>query len=162
MDNLLVRKVEETDNTALAKLIRDVFDEYDAPKKCTVYSDPATDDLYTLFKKDQSVLWVAEVAGKIAGCCGIYRTEGLDNDCAELAKFYLAKEVRGKGIGKKLFVQCFQSAQQMGYKKLYLESMPQFSKAVSMYEKYGFKMLDNALGNSGHTSCNIWMLKEFS
>ena len=162
MENLVIRNVVPEDNVLLAKLIRDVFDEYDAPKKCTVYSDPATDALYTLFKRDQAVLWVAEVDGKIAGCCGIYPTEGLDKDCAELAKFYLAKEVRGKGIGKKLFGQCFQSAQQMGYKKLYLESMPQFSKAVSMYEKYGFRMLGNALGNSGHTSCTIWMLKEFS
>ena len=162
MENLIIRKVVPEDNVLLAKLIRDVFDEYDAPKKCTVYSDPTTDDLYALFKKDLAVLWVAEVDGKIAGCCGIYPTEGLEKDCAELAKFYLSKEVRGKGMGKKLIEQCFQSAEQMGYKKLYLESMPQFSKAVSMYEKYGFKMLGNALGNSGHTSCNIWMLKEFS
>jgi putative acetyltransferase len=48
----------------------------------------------------------------------------------------------------------------MGYKRLYLESLPEFSKAVSMYEKFGFERLDKPLGSSGHTTCNIWMLKE--
>ena len=137
-----------------------MFDEYDAPKQCTVYSDPATDDLYTLFQHPQSVLWVAVLNKKILGCCGIYATEGLPYACAELAKFYLLKDARGKGIGKQLMQTCIQSAIEMGYKKLYIESLPQFSKAVSMYEKYGFIKLSKALGNSGHTSCNIWMLKE--
>jgi putative acetyltransferase len=162
MENVMIRMVEKKDSALLAKLIRDVFEEYDAPKKNTVYSDPATDELYFLFQTPRAVLWVVLVNNIICGCCGIYPTSGLDEDCAELAKFYLAKEIRGKGIGKRLMEQSIQSAKEMGYKKLYLESMPQFSKAISMYEKYGFKKLDNALGNSGHTSCNIWMLKELS
>ncbi len=148
------------DNELLAKLIREVFDEYNAPHACTVYTDPTTDDLYALFQKNQSLLWVAELDEEIIGCCGIYATEGLSADCAELAKFYLLNEVRGKGIGKKLMQQCFQSAKEMGYKKLYIESLPEFSMAVSMYEKYGFVRIDKPLGNSGHTSCNIWMIKE--
>ena len=160
MDNLIIRKVIKADNELLAKLIRDVFDEYSAPHACTVYSDPATDDLYTLFQKKQSVLWVAELNKKILGCCGIYATEGLPEEYAELAKFYLLHEERGRGVGKTLMQQCFQSAKEMGYKKLYIESLPQFSTAVSVYEKYGFIRIDKPLGDSGHTSCNIWMLKD--
>ena len=160
MENLIIRKVIQTDNVLLAKLIRNVFNEFNAPEKGTVYSDPTTDDLYTLFQKDRAVLWVAEVNDEVLGCCGVYPTEGLEKDCAELAKFYLSVKIRGKGIGKQLMLQCFQSAREMQYKKLYLESMPQFSKAVSMYEKYGFTPLDAPLGNSGHTTCNIWMIKE--
>jgi putative acetyltransferase len=159
MENLVIRKVEESDNNPLAKLIRDVFEEYDAPRKGTVYSDPTTDDLYALFKEPGSVLWVAILDNKILGCCAIYATEGLPKGCAELAKFYLKKEARGKGIGKQLMQKCFRSAIEMGYKQLYIESLPKFSQAVSMYEKYGFTKLDKPLGNSGHTSCNIWMIK---
>ena len=157
--NVVIRKVAEADNKALAQLIRNVFDEFGAPHNNTVYSDPTTDNLYGLFQKEKSVLWVAELRNEILGCCGIYPTESLDDDCAELAKFYLLKEARGKGVGKKLMLVCFQSAKDLGYHQLYLESMPQFSQAVSMYEKYGFIKLHHPLGNSGHTSCNIWMLK---
>lgn len=162
MNNVSIRKVVKADNNMLAKLIRDVFEEYNAPRECTVYSDPTTNDLFTLFKKPRSVLWVAVIDDKILGCCGIYATEGLPDDCAELAKFYLLHEARGKGIGKKLMQLCIQSAMEIGYKKLYIESLPHFSKAVSMYENYGFVRLNKPLGNSGHTSCNIWMLKELN
>lgn len=156
-----IRKIEQPDNPLLAALIRHVFEEYDAPRQNTVYSDPTTDDLYTLFQKSRSVLWVALDENKICGCCGIYPTPGLPEKCAELVKFYLLAEARGKGIGKILFQKSIQSAKEMGYEKLYLESMPQFAKAVSMYEKYGFARISHPMGNSGHTSCNIWMSKDF-
>ncbi|MEO8710613.1 MAG: GNAT family N-acetyltransferase [Parafilimonas sp.] len=162
MKNIITRQVVKADNKPIAKLIRDVFDEYNAPYYGTVYSDPTTDDLYTLFQTKHSVLWVAQLENKILGCCGIYPTTGLPENCAELAKFYVLKEARGKGVGKQLMQCCFHSAKEMGYKKLYIESLPKFSQAVAMYEKYGFIRLDKPLGNSGHTSCNIWMLKELN
>jgi putative acetyltransferase len=162
MENFVIRKAKQQDNAALANMIRTVFNEYAAPHNNTVYSDPTTDDLYGLSQQAGSVLWVAELDGEVFGCCGIFHTAGLEENVAELAKFYLSEKIRGKGIGKKLMLQCFQSAKEMGYKKLYIESMPQFSKAVSMYEKYGFTKIDKPLGNSGHTSCNIWMIKDIA
>src|SRR3954463_8626809 len=122
MEDVVIRRVRQSDNSPLAKMIREVFDEHNAPQKCTVYSDPTTDDLYALFQQERSVLWAAEINGEVLGCCGIYHTEGLDEDCAELAKFYLSEKIRGKGIGKQLMQQCIQSAKQMKYKKLYIES----------------------------------------
>jgi len=155
---VVYREVKEKDNAILASMIRQVFEEHNAPKAGTVYSDPTTDRLYQLFQTPASVLWVAEIDHIPFGCCGIYPTIGLDPDCAELVKFYLAKETRGLGIGKTLMQRCIASAQNHGYKKLYLESMPHFSKAVSIYTRLGFRKLSLPLGNSGHTTCNIWML----
>lgn len=152
------RKVQRADNEALAGMIRAVFEEHDAPRTGTVYSDPTTDDLSGLFRKPGSVLWVAEVEGIPSGCCGIYPTEGLDRDCAELVKYYLASSQRGKGIGREMMVKCIESARELGYRRLYLESLPHFAKAVGIYEKLGFRTLRKPLGNSGHTTCNIWML----
>lgn len=159
-EQITIRKVEEKDNLLLADMIRAVFDEHDAPKIGTVYSDPTTFNLYQLFKEPNSVLWVAEKNQQIMGCCGIYPTQGLEGDTLELVKFYLPAEARGKGIGKALMEKSILSATELGYKKIYLESLPQFSKAVSMYEKLGFQKLNHPLGNSGHTTCNIWMIKE--
>jgi len=153
-------KVKESDNKALAILIRAAFEEHDAPKEGTVYSDPTTDNLYGLFKDTRSVLWVVEEESEILGCCGIYPTQGLPTGCAELVKFYLRPGARGKGIGRALMQQCLDSAAELGYSQLYIESMPEFANAVSMYEKLGFKKLTAPLGKSGHTSCDIWMLKQ--
>jgi putative acetyltransferase len=43
--------------------------------------------------------------------------------------------------------------------QVYLETMPELSNAVSMYEKLGYNRLTKSMGNSGHCGCNIWMLK---
>jgi len=160
MNPTILRPIEQKDNPALAKMIREVFDEHGAPQKGTVYSDPTTDDLYKLFQIPGSVLWVAELSHEIIGCCGIYPTEGLPEGCAELVKFYLSANARGKGIGKELMEKSLMSAKEFGYRQIYLESLPHFDKAVSMYEKQGFLKLDTPLGNSGHTTCNIWMIKK--
>ncbi|OFY59890.1 MAG: GNAT family N-acetyltransferase [Bacteroidetes bacterium RBG_13_46_8] len=157
---LIIRPVEEKDNLSLAKMIRQVFGEHDAPEKGTVYSDPTTDNLYLLFRAPRSVLWVAEINNEPIGCCGIYPTKGLPATCAELVKFYISKDNRGKGTGKELMKRCIQSAKEFGYNLLYLESLPHFAKAVRMYEKQGFIGLDEPLGKSEHTACNIWMIKE--
>jgi len=115
-----------------------------------------------LFQKEGSVLWVAEVADKVVGCCGVYPTNGLPKGYAELVKFYLSKEARGLGVGRALMEKCTQSALELGYTQLYLESLPQFAAAISIYEKQGYTTIDYPLGQSGHTSCNVWMVKRLS
>ena len=155
-----IRQVRKEDNAILARIIRGSFDDFNAPHEGTVYTDPTTDDLFSLFQHPGSVLWVAEADNEIAGCCGLYHTNGLDENCVELVKFYLSGDKRGKGIGKDLMEKCFQTARESGYTRIYLESLPQFSRAVKMYEKLGFITLDHPLGDSGHRTCHIWMLKE--
>ena len=156
---IIIRKIELKDNPVLAKLIKTVFWEFKIDKPGTVYTDPTTNDLYNLFKTPGSLYWVAEEDGKLLGGCGIYPTEGLPVNYAELVKFYLLPTSRGKGIGKALMGKCFISAIALGYEYLYLESFPEFVAAVHMYEKSGFENIDKPLGNSGHYACTILMVK---
>jgi putative acetyltransferase len=158
--NVTFRQVEEKDNLALANLIRQVFEEHDAPQTGTIYSDPTTDNLYELFQTPGSILIVAEVDNKIIGCCGIYPSDELPEDYAELVKFYMSKDARGKGIGRELLEKCIDLATVFEYTHLYLESLREYSKAVGMYEKEGFVKLNKPLGKFEHTSCSIWMLKK--
>ena len=159
MKSFRIRIAEKNDNIRLALIIKSVFEEFGAPKTGTVYSDPTTNNLFEFFQKDRSVLWVAEDEKEVVGLCGIYPTEGLEESCGELVKFYLLSWARGKRIGKALFEKSMLSATELGYKKIYIESLPQFVTAVKMYEKAGFTKLNHSLGNSGHTTCNIWMTK---
>jgi putative acetyltransferase len=154
------RKVKESDNLLLAKIIRGVFIEHNAPKHGTVYSDPTTDNLFELFKNPKSILWVAELDGVVIGCCGVYPTEGLPETTTELVKYYILKEARGLGIGKELMSRSVSSAKEFRFEKVYLESLDQFSKAVNIYKKLGFKRIDKFLGEPQHVTCDIWMIKE--
>jgi putative acetyltransferase len=39
--------------------------------------------------------------------------------------------------------------------------MPELTKALGIYEKFGFKYLNGPMGNTGHFGCDKWMLLEF-
>lgn len=152
------RKLEQRDNVNLAALIRNVFVEFKIDKPGTVFTDPTTDTLYEVFQHSGADYYLAEEDGVLIGGCGIHPTNGLPKGCAELVKFYLSAGARGKGIGKVLMQKSIESARNLGYKEIYLESFPELSTAVGLYEKSGFKLLSAPMGNSGHYATTIWML----
>lgn len=160
MDTILIRLIQPKDNTALARIIRDALAEFNANKPGTVYFDSTTDQLYQLFESGKGVYHVALINGHVAGGAGIYYTAGLEDDTCELVKMYLSPAARGRGLGKLLVQECLAAAKNAGYKKMYLETMPELVVAIPMYEKFGFTYLKGPLGNSGHNGCNIWMIKE--
>ena len=152
-----IRKIEPTDNKALAQIIRKSLEEFGVNQPGTVYTDPTTDALFELFQTPKSIYWVAEDQGELIGGCGIYPTNGLPSGYAELVKLYLAEKYRGKGMGKSLMLKSIESAREMGYSHLYLESLPELNQAVDLYHKVGFTSLDHSIGESGHFACNLWM-----
>ena len=158
--DIQIRNIEPSDNVAIAAVIRNALAEFGANKPGTVFFDPTTDHLFELFKAPGSVYYVAEKNGIILGGCGIFPTEALPEKTCELVKLYIDKAARGTGLGKALLLKAMDWAKANGYDQVYLESMPELSKAVSIYEKVGFEKLNHALGNSGHCGCDIWMLKK--
>ena len=94
------------------------------------------------------------------GGAGLFPTAGLPDGVAELVKMYLKSDARGKGYGRLLVNKVEETAKEMGYTALYLESMPELINALSMYEKMGYHYLEGPMGNSGHTGCGLWMYKE--
>lgn len=157
-----IRNIIPSDNNILASIIRSTLEEFKANKPGTVYFDERTDHLYEEFQATGSVYFVAEEAGEILGGAGIYPTENLPADTCELVKLYLSKNARGKGIGKLLLEKSIETARASGYKKIYLETMPELTIAIPMYEKAGFVYLNSPQGNSGHCGCDIWMIKDLS
>ena len=155
-----IRLIEPRDNVALAAVIRAALTEFGANKPGTVYYDPTTDHLFELFQTEGSIYYVAEIDGTLVGGCGIFPTEGLPEGTCELVKLYLHKDARGTGLGKQLLNTAMQWAKENGYTQVYLESMPELSKAVTIYENVGFQRINQPLGNSGHCGCDIWMIKD--
>jgi putative acetyltransferase len=156
---MIIRPIQQKDNAELGKLIKTVLTEFNANKPGTAFFDESTDHLSDVFENPKSAYWVVVEDEKIIGGGGIFPTEGLPNETCELVKLYLYPEARGKGLGKMLMNKCFEMALMLGYKNIYLESMPELNQAISMYEKMGFEHQCSALGNSGHFGCDIWMVK---
>ena len=83
--------------------------------------------------------------------------ESLESESKELKKilFQISWYMRGSIS----IEQAFQLAGNLGYRAIYLETMPELKKAIYIYEKMGFQYLKGPMGNSGHTGCDIWMIK---
>lgn len=158
--NLHIRPIQPSDNQDLAIIIRNTLAEFKANKPGTVYFDPSTDHLYELFQQPQARYYVALLDNEILGGGGIYPTEGLPADTCELVKMYLLAKARGKNLGKTLIEKCLAAAKEEGFKNVYLETMPELQQALKVYAKFGFEYLKGPMGNSGHTGCSLWMLKQ--
>jgi putative acetyltransferase len=154
-----IRTIRPSDNRALAAIVRDTLAEFGANRPGTVYFDPTTDRLYELFQKTGSIYFVLDLEGEILGGAGIFPSDGLPEFTCELVKMYLRPKARGKGFGKLLIESCIDFAHSAGYRKIYIETMPELKKAMQVYEKFGFSYLNGPLGNTGHFGCDVWMIK---
>jgi len=162
LNNITIRTIQSTDNAALASIIRNSLAEFGANKPGTVYYDESTDSLSDIFTTPKSIYYVALQNGEVLGGGGIYPTQGLGDSTCELVKMYLLPKARGMGIGALLLQNCVDFALAQGYKNIYIETMPELSRAVQIYEQLGFKRLTAPLGQSGHFGCDIWMLKKIA
>jgi putative acetyltransferase len=160
MHQAQIRNIEKQDNPIIAKIIRTTLEEFNANHPGTVYFDASTDALFELFQAEKANYQVAILNGELVGGGGIFPTEGLPDDTCELVKMYLAHHARGTGIGKLLIEKAIASAKAMGFKKIYLETMPELKLALNIYAKFGFKYLSAPMGNTGHGGCTLWMIKE--
>ncbi len=73
---------------------------------------------------------------------------------------YFLPETRGKGLGKKMIALCLLKAADFKFQKCYLETMTYMEAAQNLYKKNGFEYIDGPMGDTGHYSCPVHMLKE--
>ena len=154
----IIREIELRDNSAIAKVIRDVLTEHNVPKVGTAYADASLDCMYETYRPDNAGSFVVEEGGIIGGA-GIAPLENGPADTCELQKMYFLPEVRGTGAGTQMMQKCLEFAKNAGYKYCYLETMPYMEAAQKLYLKSGFSYVDKPMGSTGHTSCPVWMIK---
>lgn len=156
---MIIRPIEKKDNAKIAETIRTVLIELEVPKVGTAYADPHLDYLFETYQKQKSAYFVVEKNHKIIGGAGVSQLENGDSSICELQKMYFMPEARGLGLGLQMMEKCLQSARDFGFKQCYLETMPNMNNAQKLYLKVGFEYLCAPLGNTGHNSCPVWMIK---
>ncbi len=153
-----IREIRTTDNEAVFHIITSVLNEFEAPKSGTALADPELHNMAAAYEHGRRNYYVAELSDKILGCCGIGPLSGVENNVAELQKMYVLPEGRNLGIASGLIETCLQTARNLGYRQCYLETFPTMEAAQKLYLRNGFRYLDQPLGQTGHTSCQVWML----
>lgn len=160
MNTPKIRPIEKKDNIQVAKVIRNVLEDFGVPKVGTAYADKALDEMYETYNTSRSFYFVVEDNGRIIGGAGIAPLENYSDHVCELQKMYFLPIARGRGIGAVMMELCLQKARELKFTKCYLETMPYMKAAQKLYKNAGFKDLDGPMGNTGHFACPVHMIKD--
>ncbi len=94
-------------------------------------------------------LYIAYQDGSAAGCIALKR---MDEENCELKRLYVRPSFRGRGIAKALCLKIFADAYDIGYRFIYLDTLPFLQDAVSLYKNLGFETIgrynDNPIEDS--------------
>ena len=159
-EDFIIREIKPSDNLDISKVIRSVILEMGAPKTGTAYEDKATDLMFETYQKDKTAYFVLEHKNKVIGGAGVAKLDNCEANICELQKMYFLPIARGKGLGTSLISKCLEKAKEFGFKDCYLETMPYMEAARKLYAKNGFLSLKQPMGNTGHYSCNVWLLRK--
>ncbi len=158
-DTIVIRQIEQRDDPKIAKAIRSVLIEMGVPKVGTAYEDASLDCMTETYSQPRKIYFVVEQGDEIIGGAGISPLDNYEGNVCELQKMYFMPEARGKGLGSEMMSKCLAFAKEAGFDQCYLETMPYMDDARKLYKKVGFEFIDGPMGDTGHYSCTVWMIK---
>ncbi len=156
----IIRLIERRDNPIISLVIRKVLEDLDVPKIGTAYADKSLDNMFETYQKPRTAYFVLEREGIILGGAGVAPLDNFQGNICELQKMYFLPEARGMGMGSQMIEFCLAKAREFKFDKIYLETMEYMVPAQKLYKKFGFHYIDGPLGNTGHYSCPVHMLRE--
>ena len=155
-----IRPIRQADNAIVAQIVREVMTEFGAVGCDTSISDAEVDAMYEAYPAPRAAFYVVEIDGRVLGCGGVGPLAGGPEDVCELRKMYFLPELRGSGVGTRLLEDILAAARGAGYRRCYLETRGNMIAARRLYERRGFRVMDTPLGDTGHSGCNTWMIRD--
>ncbi|WP_437958338.1 GNAT family N-acetyltransferase [Sorangium sp. So ce119] len=70
------------------------------------------------------------------GCVAL---QAVTADDCEMKRLYVQPGQRGLGLGQRLVARVLDEARAIGYRRIYLDTLPSMARAMAMYEALGFK-----------------------
>lgn len=154
-----IREIQPADDPQIAAIIRQVLTEFGANRPGFAWADPELDHLSQAYQAPDAVYYVVTADQTVIGGGGIAPFACEYAGLCELQKMYLLPDFRGQRLGQTLMQKLLNTAAARGYRGCYLESFDAMQAALQLYQKFGFEFLDAPLGNSGHNSCNRFLMR---
>jgi len=97
--------------------------------------------------------WTVSLGGRVEGAIAI---DGIhaDHPGAHLRWFIVSDTLRGKGFGNRLIRLAIEFCRHSGYKRVYLSTFEGLEASRHLYEKTGFKIVDQHKGTQWGTEVN--------
>jgi GNAT superfamily N-acetyltransferase len=135
--------LDPDDATAIAQVHRTVYcDEYDLNEDFVLEVER---DVRFLSKRgwpEAGGVWLAQLDGRVAGSLAL-TFEGQNADgvfVGQVRWFALELELRGGGLGRQLFEELLETAEDQGIEQLELNTFSELETAAHLYRSYGFTL----------------------
>jgi putative acetyltransferase len=158
--NYSIRPITAADDSAVANIIRSVMPEFGADGPGFAIHDAEVSTMSRAYAAPGCAYFVVEFEGCVLGGGGVAPLPNADADICELRKMYFLPELRGLGAGSALMHRCLDAARTLGFKRCYLETLTGMDDAKRLYRKSGFTVIPNALGATGHFSCDSFFIRD--
>ena len=97
--------------------------------------------------------WTASLGGRIEASIAIDACH-VDAEGAHLRWFITSNGLRGKGVGNQLMEAALDCCRTAGYRQIYLWTFEGLDAARHLYEKAGFKLVEQRRGSQWGTELN--------
>lgn len=84
-------------------------------------------------------LYVAHLDGEAVGCIALRRLN--DEDC-EMKRLFVKPACRGHHLGRTLVERIVADAREIGYRRIYLDTLPFLESAIRIYKAYGWQEIE--------------------
>jgi RimJ/RimL family protein N-acetyltransferase len=120
-----------------------------------ITQDPAVDAWMNYLKSGRTISLVAEVDGRIAGYSSIHLNEaGWTRHVGEM-RVLVGRNARGLGLGKRLTMETFAMAKDLGLRKVTAQMSTDQRSARGVFEHLGFRpealLADHVMTRDGQT-----------
>lgn len=129
---------ELAENPLQLDLIRILFSEYQQSLSVNLCFQNFEQELESLpgkYSFPMGRLYLVSSNGALLGCVAL---RALDEQNCEMKRLYIRPEFRGQGSGRLLVEKIISEAQAIGYKKMYLDTLPEMQSAIALYKAVGF------------------------
>ena len=82
--------------------------------------------------------------------CGYIAIKPESGDRLFLSKLYLRSDKRGRGIGAEMLERVFEEGRALGKERVYLTVNKHNDRAIAVYKKTGFEIVDEAVTDIGN------------
>lgn len=132
----------EAETPAQVEDARRLFREYEAWLGVDLCFQSFEEELKNLpdkYAAPTGRLLLAFADEKIAGCIALRK---IDDETSEMKRLFVREGFRGSGVGKKLIEKLLVEAQEIGFKRILLDTLPdKMPEAVTLYKLYEFRKI---------------------